>query len=407
MRIKDILLTLLLACAATLGMSAGVREQEAVDRFISSRGLPENMAVMVTDLSTGATVCAAREKRPLVPASIMKTVTIASLSRESDVNRGIETKVYVDGDVRDGILRGNLIVVGGGDPSLNASTEPASENIIQEIVSALRNKDIREIEGRVIIDESVFAGPSIPPTWAKGDLMHSYGTGSHGLNYRNNATGKSSVSNPAQLFERDLRNALLQSDITIGGKSISQGTKHLLMTHVSAPLSEIMRSCMMRSDNLYAESMLRLYGCATAGEGSTDAGAGHEMKYWKKHGVNMEGVCIIDGSGLSRSNRVTADMMTGVLRSMADDVDYVSYFPLAGQEGTLKHFLCETPLDSYIAMKTGSMSGIQCYAGYKLDEDFAPTHTVVVIVNDFRCDRSTVRNAVARMLLDIFSQSCE
>ncbi|MDE6294435.1 MAG: D-alanyl-D-alanine carboxypeptidase/D-alanyl-D-alanine-endopeptidase, partial [Muribaculaceae bacterium] len=337
----------------------------------------------------------------------MKTVTIASLSRESDVTKGLETKVYIYGDVRDGILSGNLTVVGSGDPSLNASTEPVSENIIAEIVTALREKKIREIEGRVIIDETIFSGPSIPATWAKGDLMHSYGTGSHGLNYRNNASGKSSVQNPAQLFERDLRNALLQAGITIGGESMPQSSKHLLITHVSAPLSEIMRSCMMRSDNLYAESMLRLYGRATAGEGSTDAGAGEEMKYWKKHGINMNGVSIIDGSGLSRSNRVTADMMTGVLRSMADDVDYVSYFPLAGQEGTLKRFLCETPLDSYIAMKTGSMSGIQCYAGYKLDEDFAPTHTVVVIVNDFRCDRSTVRNAVSRMLLDIFCASGE
>ncbi len=159
---------------------------------------------------------------------------------------------------------------------------------------------------------------------------------------------------------------------------------------------------MMRSDNLYAESMLRLYGKETTGQGSTSSGASEEMKYWKKHGIDMSGVEIIDGSGLSRSNRVTAKMMTGVLRDMADDVDYVSYFPLAGQEGTLRKFLADTPLDSYIALKTGSMSGIQCYAGYKLDDDFAPTHTVVVIVNDFRCDRSTVRNAVSRMLLDIF-----
>ncbi|MDE6296051.1 MAG: D-alanyl-D-alanine carboxypeptidase, partial [Muribaculaceae bacterium] len=105
MRIKSILLTLLLSCLMTSGLSAGVREQEAVDRFISARGLPENMAVMVTDLATGETVCAANEKRPLVPASIMKTVTIASLSRESDVTKGLETKVYIDGDVRDGILR--------------------------------------------------------------------------------------------------------------------------------------------------------------------------------------------------------------------------------------------------------------------------------------------------------------
>lgn len=393
---------LLAVLGAVLSLSAGEREQAAVDRFMSSKGLPSGVAVMVTDLSTGKTVCASGENKSLIPASIMKTVTIASLSKESDVTRPLETTVYIDGDIKTGVLRGNLIVIGAGDPSLNASTEPTSADIIAEIVDALKQKKVNSIEGRVIIDEDVFSGPDIPPTWAKGDLMHSYGTGSHGLNYRNNASGKSAVSNPARIFERDLQRAFEQAGITLLNESVRQGERHLLVTHKSAPLSEIMRSCMMRSDNLYAESMLRLYGKETTGQGSTSSGASEEMKYWKKHGIDMSGVEIIDGSGLSRSNRVTAKMMTGVLRDMADDVDYVSYFPLAGQEGTLRKFLADTPLDSYIALKTGSMSGIQCYAGYKLDDDFAPTHTVVVIVNDFRCDRSTVRNAVSRMLLDIF-----
>ena len=76
-------------------------------------------------------------------------------------------------------------------------------------------------------------------------------------------------------------------------------------------------------------------------------------------------------------------------------------FPLAGQEGTLRSFLKGTPLDSYIALKTGSMSGIQCYAGYKLDYNFAPTHVVVVMVNNLS-DRPALRKDVERMLLDIF-----
>ena len=86
---------------------------------------------------------------------------------------------------------------------------------------------------------------------------------------------------------------------------------------------------------------------------------------------------------------------------MSEDVDYVSYFPLAGQEGTLRGFLKGTDLDAYIAMKTGSMSGVQCYAGYKLDDDFAPTHVVVVMANDFS-NRASLRRAVANLLLDIF-----
>ena len=117
----------------------------------------------------------------------------------------------------------------------------------------------------------------------------------------------------------------------------------------------------------------------------------------------MEGVSIVDGSGLSRANRLTAEFLAGVLTEMADNVEYASFFPLAGQEGTLKKFLAGTPLATYIALKTGSMNGIQCYAGYKVDEDFAPTHAVVVIGNSFPGSRAAFRQAVETMLLEIFT----
>ena len=93
--------------------------------------------------------------------------------------------------------------------------------------------------------------------------------------------------------------------------------------------------------------------------------------------------------------------MTDVLCKMSSNPYYASFFPLAGQEGTLKKFLVGTPLEGYIAMKTGSMKGIQCYAGYKLDENYTPTHSVVVIMNEMG-DRAQARKAVEQMLLKTF-----
>ena len=162
---------------------------------------------------------------------------------------------------------------------------------------------------------------------------------------------------------------------------------------------------MRRSDNMFAESLLRTYSLARKHKGSTAEGARLEMDYWRKKGVDSEGVNVVDGSGLSRSNRLTAKFLGEVLAQMADNVDYVSYFPLAGQEGTLRNFLKDSELDSYIAMKTGSMNGIQCYAGYKLDEDYAPTHVVVVMVNNMTSARSNLRKEVATMLLEIFKDN--
>ena len=117
----------------------------------------------------------------------------------------------------------------------------------------------------------------------------------------------------------------------------------------------------------------------------------------------MAGVNIVDGSGLSRQNRVTANFMAHVLADRAKNPYYASFFPLAGQEGTLKNFLAATPLEGYVAMKTGSMNGIQCYAGYKLDDDYVPTHVIVVIMNELR-DRTRAREAVKTALLKIFGE---
>lgn len=307
-----------------------------------------------------------------------------------------------------GTLHGDLVIKGSGDPSLNSAHVADNTDICVEIADALKRAGIHRIEGTVRIDEEVFAGPAIPPSWASGDLPHSYGTGQHGLNFEDNCRGKSSVSNPSDVFRTRLDAALRRACISLSGSKDNSKDVPVrnLFTHESVPYDEIMRSCMMRSDNQYAESMLRTIAVRSGEKGSTEKGANLNSDFWRKKKVPMSGVNIVDGSGLSRSNRVTAEFMAGVLSAMKNNPWYASFFPLAGQEGTLKNFLCNTPLEGYIAMKTGSMNGIQCYAGYKVDEDYAPTHAVVIMMNKMG-NRSSARAAAAKMLLSIFSEGSE
>ena len=382
----------------------GVTPQEAVKTFSQTPRLPSgSMAVLVTELPTGRVLASYNADSPLVPASIMKCISLASLSNEADVEAPIETPVYITGEIDiEGTLHGNIVVESKGDPSLNSTVWPTSADLLEEIAKALKEHGVKKIDGSVIVEEDFLAGAPIPSSWASGDLPHAYGTGSHSFNYSNNATGRSSVKNPAAAFISHLKRRLADKGVTVGDTPSAASGRTLLLAHQSPELREIMRSCMMRSDNLYAETSLRLFGKAMGGDGSTADAAERERRYWTGKKAEMEGVNIVDGSGLSRSNRVTARFMESVLRNKADDVEYASFFPLAGQEGTLRKFLAGTPLDSYIAMKTGSMNGIQCYAGYKLDDDFAPTHIVVVMVNDFRCDRAYLRAQIEKMLLDVF-----
>lgn len=378
---------------------------EAVEKFIRQNGIEENsVAVKIIDLADGSVIATHNEETPLVPASIMKSVTTASLLEATGPDWRYHTRIYIDGPNDLGYLRGNVIVEGACDPTLNSDKEPYSEDIINEISQALTSQLIKRIEGSIIIDENNFCGESRPVSWAKEDCNKYYGTGSHALNYSDNARGDFAVNDPSSAFISLLKKRLNAEGIELEEKEISEGRRIQIYDHLSAPIDEIMRSCMMRSDNLFAESMLRTYGKISGGDGSTTEAASRVRMLWETKELPLSGVEIVDGSGLSRSNRVTANFMAELLKKMSVNPHYASFFPLAGQEGTLKKFLADTPLDSYIAMKTGSMRGIQCYAGYKLDEDYAPTHVIVIIMNNITKSRERAKKAAETMLLTLFSE---
>lgn len=81
---------------------------------------------------------------------------------------------------------------------------------------------------------------------------------------------------------------------------------------------------------------------------------------------------------------------------------YVNLFPKAGREGTVKNFLKNTVLEGKLVLKSGSMNGVHCYAGYKLGRNGKPTHAIVIIVNNFFCSRDALRKEMQRFLLAVF-----
>lgn len=401
----------ILTFVAAILSAAVLYAASPLETFLSNKAVnAETTAVLVQDLTTGKVIASHNKDRSLLPASIMKTVTIAGLLNEAGPDGRFHTRVYADGPVDDNLIKGDLVIVGGGDPTLGANCLPESADIADELVAALRHHGIEKIQGTLRIDTSLYSGPACPPSWVAEDRREAYGTGCHALNFRRNAAGGRAVKDPVGLFADHIVRSLASVGISldgvpkIGGDACAPSAESLLLVdHVSDRYAEVMRSCMMRSDNLFAENLLRAFALARGNEGSTAAGAEEMMRYWKNNGVDTKGVTIIDGSGLSRSNRVTASFIGGIMRSMYEDDEYSTFLPLAGQEGTLSDFLKDTELDSYVAMKTGSMRGIQCYAGYKLDEKFAPTHSVIIIMNGIG-PRARARQAAERLLLDLFAE---
>lgn len=370
--------------------------------FLKGRGItPTRSAILIRDLKTDSVLVAVNDTLSLVPASILKCVTTASLLSKVPADWEYQTPVYVTGIVSDGVLNGNLVVEGSGDPTVNSSKLIDNPNILDEITSAVVARGIDSIAGKIIVKQDVWEGPAHPESWAAADLPHYYGTGSYGFNYADNSLGDRAVNDPAGRFVSQLMSNLANKGVRIGNATLDPWWKSQLMVHRSKPIDEIMRSCMVRSDNQYAEGLLRTFAIESGDSGSARAGAQREISYWKRQKAPMAGVEIFDGSGLSRRNRVTARFMDYVLKSLSNNPYYASFFPIAGEEGTLKKYLRDTPLKGYVALKTGSMRGIQCYAGYKLDENYNPTHTIVVILNDMP-SREDARETVKQTLLEAF-----
>lgn len=371
--------------------------------FLSSGTLDRaGTSVLIMDLSTGDTVVAYNASRPLIPASTMKLVTTAALFPKVRMDEKFATKVYMQGELSDGVLNGNLLIVGSGDPTLNSDVAPRAPDFIGEIVNALRNKGIREIEGQIRVDQTVYGGPATPASWGENNRRQYYGAGAFGFNFERNKKGSVSVNNPVEVFRNKLIYALGNAGINVRHAGVDSRENELLFIHYSAPYDEIMRSCMMRSDNLYAECQLRQLGLRSYGDGTIDNGLKASREYWRSLGLNLNNVRMLDGSGLSRDDRLTADFLSQVLAYMSDEPYYASFFPLAGEEGTLRNFLKSTPLEGYVAMKTGSMNGVQTFAGYLLDENYEPTHTIVIMMNSF-ASRPAARRAAEKLLLDTFN----
>ncbi|MDE5744772.1 MAG: D-alanyl-D-alanine carboxypeptidase/D-alanyl-D-alanine-endopeptidase, partial [Paramuribaculum sp.] len=322
------------------------------------------------------------------------------------------------------------------------------------VVTALKRMGIEEITGDVLVEKSGFFEQKVPGGWVEEDLAHPYGAGHYAVNYRDNkftlsfpdrtstphvpnlkvrhspAKGALKVDrkrgsdvfltkgnvrrkkqelalanpSPESTLVYELKKSLSDEGIGVCGSNVKENTTPVIAiyTHYSPELRDILRSLMFRSDNMMAEGALRLLAPGKSREKAVE----HEMSIWDLRGVDTGNINIEDGSGLSRRDRVTAYFMAEMLGWMAlhrSAADYVNLFPKAGLEGTLKSLLQDTSLAGQLVLKSGSMKGVHCYAGYKIDNEGFPTHTVVIMVNNFTCGRATVKKEIENLLLGIFA----
>ncbi len=176
-----------------------------------------------------------------------------------------------------------------------------------------------------------------------------------------------------------------------------------VVTTVSKSIAEIIRVINVRSNNHYAEHLFYTIGKENNPEN------GHYIpvssvaaikQYWTSKGMEMRGLTMYDGCGLSPLNAVSASLLTDLLVYMhgksENKTSFYGSLPEAGKEGTVRSFL-QQPEVTGSKVKSGSISGVQSYAGYL--KKGGKYYAFAIIVNHFTGNRATLRNQIEKLLL--------
>lgn len=353
-------LALLVAGPATAGDSPLAKRLEralAVPHVSQAR-----TAALAIDLETGETLFAEHDALPLVPASNEKlAIAYAALVTLGQDFR-IETDVLGRGAQDGATWRGNLLLVGHGDPTLSSAG-------LLALARQVRALGIRHVTGGVLGDESFFDARRTGAGWKSWFYVNECPPLSALTVDRGRYYGRTS-GKPALAAALQLRNALRQVGVSVGGAGLgkSRDSDSELASVQSPPLAQIIAWMGRVSDNFTAEMLLKQIGAEGSQVGTSAAGATIVRSTLADAGVPLAGVRLVDGSGLSSLDRLTARALAGVLRAAWSDPDVRPYLtaalPVAGISGTLHDRMRTPPARGNVQAKTGTTSIASALSGY-------------------------------------------
>lgn len=175
----------LLVCLSASAQSSS--EQKVVDRFVDQETFKSaSISIEIRDLKTGEIIAENKSEKSLTPASTQKLLTTATALEILGANFRFRTDVFITGRIdKSGVLMGNLLVKGYGDPTLASKYFPNNKHFISTIINELKKNGIRQINGKLIVHNNYFKS-SIPRTWIWEDIGNYYGAVPHPLSYKDN-----------------------------------------------------------------------------------------------------------------------------------------------------------------------------------------------------------------------------
>ena len=428
-----------------------------------------NVGIIVQNPATREIIYHRNAHRLFMPASNQKVITTAAALSYLGPDYRFVTKLYTDGRIDDGVLRGNLYIKGSGDPTVSGRFHDGNmTRDLQNWADSLLAAGITKIEGDIIADANMFSDQRLGKGWSYDDLSYWYAAEISALSFNDNCIdvkiapgdsvgapakleyfpktvyitmendlvtvhkdsttdfdyhredgtnnmrffGKISMSkdpfpdyitvhNPALYTTTVFSEILLENGINLHGNIAEIDYKDRipeydkmtsLVRYKSPPLSEIIEVTNKKSQNFYAEQVLKTLGYERYGDGSFEGGIRAVKSFLAANGVATDHMNIADGSGLSRRNLVSPFQMATVLRTMYSGKNkevYLASLPVGGGDGTLSSRFKGTVAERRVLAKTGYVGFVRTLSGFVQTRDNSDL-IFSVLVNHYTTNTSVI-----------------
>ena len=387
----------------------------------------ENLAAQLPGLSCinlledGRVIFEQLSDAPIIPASTQKLLTAVALFENFGPDHKFSTKLIAESAPVNGTLKGNLWLVGGGDPLLMTTEyaerykDPFPYTDIKELALKVATSGVKHIEGSIIGDETFFDDLRFVDTWPERfrytDQKQSGPISALSLNAGFSSWDPVKESNgfntpaedPAEYAARVLKQIIEENGITVSGNTSTAQAPETAFFEIAAiespAMSEIISKMLLGSDNTTAEILLKALSASVEPPGTSSRGAALVVELLELLEYDMNGVEVLDASGLDYGNKVTCKLLTELLDGGSHSIELKKSLPVAGKSGTLRKRLLDTPAEGRVQGKTGSLNGVISLAGV-LETLFDRTLSFAFVTN-FDGEKGRIKYLHDQILLEM------
>jgi serine-type D-Ala-D-Ala carboxypeptidase/endopeptidase (penicillin-binding protein 4) len=348
------------------------RLRRKLDRLIDRASGASGAWVEDADAGDGRKLFAEDAGENRILASNTKLFTTSTALERLGSDATLETRVWADGPLASDVLRGDLYLVGDGDPAL-ASKDFARRNglpltSLGQLSRQVKDAGVARVKGDVLADDTVFDRVRGVPdsNWRTSPYIGPLS----GLSYNSGLSGGGFADDPALAAAHELRDDLEKRGIGVAGEvrlgeasATLKGSDPLALVR-SPEIATLVEETNRVSNNFFAEMLLKRLAATSGKRGTTKRGTEKVESFAHELGTDVHAS---DGSGLTRSNtaspREVGELLVAMLEHDAAK-PFRESLALAGREGTLAERMRGSAAEGNCEAKTGSLSDVSALSGY-------------------------------------------